>query len=320
MNGYWPSATVEGREVDFLILALLLVSCAVLALVFGLILLYMVRYRAGSRAHRGVPSGKTWGFEISWTAATLAVFFGLFIWGGDLYVRLFQPPADALQLYVVGKQWMWKVEHLGGQREINALHIPVGRPIQLVMTSEDVIHDFSVPAFRIKHDVLPGRYETLWFQVEIPGTFELFCTQLCGVGHYTMTGKVIAMSQPDFEQWLSGGEPTVGRENMAAAGKELFTAHGCSGCHGEGGVGGSPETTGISAPALAGLFGRPVKLQTGATVTADEKFIRDCILTPDKTPVAGYPLIMPSFSGQISEEKVLRLIAYIKSLKSGGRT
>ncbi|HEY8125516.1 MAG TPA: cytochrome c oxidase subunit II [Methylocystis sp.] len=320
MNGYWPSATLEGREVDLLLLALLLVSCAVLALVFGLILLYMVRYRAGSGVHRGARSDQAWRFEIGWTAATLAVFFGLFIWGGDLYVRLFQPPADALQIYVVGKQWMWKVEHQGGQREINALHVPINRPIQLVMTSEDVIHDFSVPAFRIKHDVLPGRYETLWFQIDRTGAFELFCTQLCGVGHYTMTGEVVAMSQPDFEKWLASGAASEGHEDMAAAGKELFTAHGCSGCHGEGGVGGSPETTGVQAPALAGLYGHSVKLQTGATVTADDKFIRDCILTPDKTPVAGYPQIMPSFSGQISEEKVLRLIAYIKSLKSGSRT
>ncbi|MBM3563397.1 MAG: cytochrome c oxidase subunit II [Alphaproteobacteria bacterium] len=320
MNFYVPSATVDGREIDFLILALSLVSCAVLALVFGLILLYMVRYRAESGVYRGAPGRKTWRFEISWTVATLAVFFALFIWGGDLYVRLFQPPADALQIYVVGKQWMWKVEHQGGQHEINALHIPINRPIQLVMTSEDVIHDFSVPAFRIKHDVLPGRYESIWFEAKTPGTFELFCTQLCGVGHYSMTGEVVVMSQPDFENWLSGGAPAGEREDLAAAGKELFTAHGCSGCHGEGGVGGTPATTGVNAPALAGLLGRSVKLQSGATVTADEKFIRDCILTPDKTPIAGYPQIMPSFSGQISEEKVLRLIAYIKSLKSGSRT
>lgn len=320
MNGYMPSATVEGREIDFLILALTLVSCAALALVFALILLYMVRYRAESGVSRGAPGRKTWRFEISWTVATLAVFFVLFIWGGDLYVRLFQPPADALQIYVVGKQWMWKVEHQGGQHEINALHIPVRRPIQLVMTSEDVIHDFSVPAFRIKHDVLPGRYESLWFQVETPGTFALFCTQLCGVGHYSMTGEVVAMSQPEFETWLAGGATPGEREDMAAAGKALFTANGCSGCHGEGGVGGSPATTGVSAPALAGLFGRLVRLQTGATVTADEKFIRDCILTPDKAPIAGYPQIMPSFLGQISEEDLLRLIAYIKSLKSGSRS
>ncbi|MFO1103155.1 MAG: cytochrome c oxidase subunit II [Methylocystis sp.] len=320
MSGYLPSATAEGREIDFLILALALVSCAVLVLVFALIFLYMVRYRAESGAYRGAPGRKTWRFEISWTAATLAVFFVLFIWGGDLYVRLFQPPADALQIYVVGKQWMWKVEHQGGQREINALHIPINRSIQLVMTSEDVIHDFSIPAFRIKHDVLPGRYESLWFQVETPGIFELFCTQLCGVGHYSMTGEVVALTQPEFEAWLSGAAASGERDDMAAAGKALFTAHGCSGCHGEGGVGGSPATTGVSAPALAGLFGRLVKLQTGATVTADEEFLRDCILTPDRTRIAGYPRIMPSFLGQIGEEDVLRLIAYIKSLRSGSRT
>ena len=163
MSFWLPQATTSAPEVDYLIIALLLGSCAILALVFGLILLYMVKYRARSPIDRGALAEKTWRIEIAWTMATLLIFFGLFVWGADLYVRLFQPPPNALKIYVIGKQWMWKVEHPGGQREINALHMPVGRPIQLVMTSEDVIHDFSVPAFRIKHDVLPGRYETLWF-------------------------------------------------------------------------------------------------------------------------------------------------------------
>ena len=282
MNGYLPSATVEGREVDFLILALVLVSCAVLALVFGLILLYVVRYRADSGVYRGAPGRKTWRFEISWTAATLAVFFVLFIWGGDLYVRLFQPPADALQIYVVGKQWMWKVEHQGGQREINALHVPINRPIQLVMTSEDVIHDFSVPAFRIKHDVLPGRYESLWFQVETPGTYHLFCTQLCGVGHYSMSGEVVAMSQPEFETWLAGGTAPGERKIWRPPARRCFRRMAAAAVMAKAAAADRPRRRASARRPWRGCCGRSVKLQTGATVTADEKFIRDCLLTPTK--------------------------------------
>lgn len=315
MNLTLPQATTNAPEVDHLILALALVSCAVLLLVFGLILVYVIRYRAGRHADRGALDQKSWRFEISWTVATLAVFFGLFLWGADLYVRLFQPPAGALQIYVVGKQWMWKVEHQGGQREINSLHLPTGRPIQLLMTSEDVIHDFSVPAFRVKHDVLPGRYETLWFQVEKAGAYHMFCTQLCGAGHASMTGEIVAMSPPDYETWLDQTSAGTGpRESMAAAGKALFARYGCSGCHGEGGVGGKQSGGGVDAPALAGLYGGRVKLDNGATVTADDHYLRACILAPQQQRVAGYPPIMPSFAGQIDEENLLRLIAYIRSL------
>jgi cytochrome c oxidase subunit II len=180
MNVWLPQATTSAPEVDYLIIALVVCPGVILSLVFGLTLLYMVKYRAGSHINRGVVAEKTWRLEIAWTIVTLLIFFGLFVWGADLYVRLFQPPPNALKIYVIAKQWMWKIEHRGGQREINALHLPVGRPIQLVMTSEDVIHDFSVPAFRIKHDVLPGRYETLWFEVARPGTYHLFCTMWHG--------------------------------------------------------------------------------------------------------------------------------------------
>lgn len=316
MNFQLAQATTAGAEVDQLIFALILGSCAILALVYGSIIFYMIRYRAGSPAERGIASEKTWKLEVTWTSATLLVFFGLFVWGADLYVRLFAPPSDALKIYVVAKQWMWKVEHNGGQREINALHVPIGRPIQLVMTSEDVIHDFSVPAFRVKHDVLPGRYETLWFEAQLVGTFRLFCTQLCGTEHAQMIGDVVTMSAPDYQLWLGqndAGASTVGQ------GATLFRKYGCSGCHGGDGAGGPQDHSGVRAPSLIGLYGSPVPLADGALVTADDVYIRDSILMPRKQIVAGYSPIMPSFSGQIGEEDVLKLIAYIKSLAEGRR-
>ena len=202
MKLWLPAASANAAEVDHLIWALLGVSLAVLALVFGLMFRYIVKYRAGSPFDRGAVAQKTWRIETAWTVGTLLVFFGLFVWGADLYVRLFQPPRDALKIYVIAKQWMWKVEHVGGQREINALHIPTGRPIELVMTSEDVIHDFSVPAFRLKHDVLPDRYETLWFTATRPGTYSLYCTQFCGLDHSKMMGEVVVLTPPEFQSWL----------------------------------------------------------------------------------------------------------------------
>jgi cytochrome c oxidase subunit 2 len=311
MSFWLPQATTSAAESDYLIVALVLTSGAILLLVFGLIFRYLIKYRARSNADRGHLIKKTWRLEIAWTTVTLLIFFGLFVWGADLYLRLFRPPPNALQIYVVGKQWMWKVEHEGGQREINALHLPVGRPVQLVMTSEDVIHDFSVPAFRIKRDVLPGRYESLWFEATRPGTYRLFCTQLCGTGHAQMIGEIVAMSKPDYETWLALNS-TVG--TMATEGKILFMRYGCSGCHGGTGAGGRQSVSTVPAPALAGLYGSPVTLVDGEVVIADEGYIRDCILIPEKRRVASYPPLMPTFAGIISEEDVLKLVAYIKSL------
>jgi cytochrome c oxidase subunit 2 len=304
-----PQASANAPEIDYLILALVVLSAAILALVFGLMLLYMVKYRAGSGIDRGALAQKTWRLETGWTAATLLAFFGLFLWGADLYVRLFQPPADALKIYVIGKQWMWKVEYPGGQREINAVHVPLGRPIQLVMTSEDVIHDFSIPVFRIKHDVLPGRYETLWFKAERPGTYQIFCTQLCGNGHADMTGQIVAMPAADYQHWL---EQNGASETLAKAGEVLFMHYGCSGCHGGNGVGGKQSASTVRAPPLAGLYGSPVTLVDGSIVTADDAYIRDCILLPDKARVASYPPVMPSFAGQMSEDDLVKIVEYIK--------
>lgn len=311
MNFWLPQATRGAVEVDLLIVSLIVASCLVLGLVFGLILLYGVRYRAGSAIDRGAVGEKSWRFEMAWTAATLVCFLALFVWGADLYVRLFQPPSDALQISVVAKQWMWKVEHQNGRREINMLHTPTGRPVQLLMTSEDVIHDFSVPAFRIKRDVLPGRYETLWFEATQPGVYNLFCTQLCGQGHAAMIGKVVALAPDDFQKWLESGEPSD--QPQASAGAELYARHGCAGCHGSQG-----EGRGVGAPALANLFGATVTLADGRRLVADDDYLRGAILTPQRLRIARYPPLMPAYAGQLTEEETLRLIGYIKTLQRKG--
>jgi cytochrome c oxidase subunit 2 len=311
MKLWLTAATSTATEVDHLIFALLLLSSAVLALVFGLMLLYMFKYRAGSNIDRGTLAKKTWRVETAWTAATLLAFFGLFLWGARLYLQLFQPPRDALRIYVIGKQFMWKVEHDGGQREIDAIHLPTGIDIQLIMTSEDVIHDFSIPAFRIKHDVLPGRYATLWFRVEKAGTYHLFCTQLCGVDHASMIGQIVAMPKADYQRWLAQSDAG---ESLAAAGKTLFIRYGCSGCHGSNAPGGTQSQSTVRAPSLARLYGGPVTLADGTVVKADDRYIRDCILNPAQQRIASYLPVMPSFAGEISEEDLLKIVAYLKSL------
>ncbi len=303
MKFWLPQASSNAPEVDFLLLALTLMALAVLGLVALLMIRFMFRYRAGSPVDRGAIAKKTWRLESAWTFATLLVFFGLFVWGANLYVRQFQPPADALTVYVVAKQWMWKTEHAGGQREINALHVPVNRPIRLMMTSEDVIHDFSVPAFRIKHDVLPGRYEAMWFRADQPGTYNLFCTQLCGTDHAAMVGQVVVMQGPEYQQWLQRNGTS---DTLVASGQALFIRYGCDGCHGGRGT--------VRAPSLAGLYGSPVPLSDGTTVVADDRYIRDSILMPSSQIVASYAPVMPSFSGVVGEEDLIKLIAYIKSL------
>jgi cytochrome c oxidase subunit II len=307
-----PTASKQAVEVNWLLAGLLLVTGAVLALVFGLMILYMVRYRHDSGLDRGTIAEKTWRFETGWTAVTLLIFFGLFIWGADLYVRLFRPPPDALKIAVIGKQWMWKVEYPGGQREINTIHVPIDRPVELVMSSEDVIHDLAIPAFRVRHDVVPGRTEEIWFTATRPGEYHLFCDQLCGTGHSSMVGAVVAMKAEDYQRWLS--ENGTGM-SLAARGRVLFTQFGCAGCHLAEGRGGNGT---VRAPALDGLYGSPVPLADRSVVIADDQYIRDSILQPERQVVASYAPLMPSFSGVVKEEDLVALIAFIKSLGARG--
>jgi cytochrome c oxidase subunit II len=290
-------------DVDLLFTGLLFASALVLALLFFLLALFCVRYRAGNHIHRAAHEGKSWHWEVSWTAASLVAFLGLFIWGASLFLDAYRTHADELSVFVVAKQWMWKVQHPGGQSEINALHIPVHHPIRLIMASQDVIHSFFIPALRLKHDVVPGRYQDLEIEIDTPGHYHLFCAEYCGTEHSGMTGEVVAMEQTDYAAWLSQQAPS---SSLAQEGGALFRQFGCSGCHGLGSK--------VRAPPLEGLYGKQVALSDGTTEVADDKYLRDAILLPRSQIAAGYAPVMPPFEGKVSEDQLLRLVVYIKSL------
>jgi cytochrome c oxidase subunit II len=229
----------------------------------------------------------------------------MFVWGSSVFFAQQRPPDETINIYVVGKQWMWKFQHLDGQREIDELHVPVGRAVKLIMTSEDVIHDVFVPAFRVKADVLPGRYTSIWFQATKPGRYHLFCAEYCGTRHSGMTGEVIVMEPAEYQAWLSGG---TGEGSLASAGEKLFADLACNTCH-------RPDSQG-RGPVLDGLFGKTVTMQNGENVMFDEAYIRESILTPTAKVAAGFQPIMPTFQGLVSEEQLLQLIEYVKSLQS----
>jgi cytochrome c oxidase subunit 2 len=301
---FWPvRASAYAGQIDFLFGSLLVIAALTSGLVFFLLLFFANKYRHGSSADRSGTTKKTWRFEVAWTAATLLIFVGLAVWGADIYLHLYNPPPGALQIFVVGKQWMWKAQHPGGQREINELHVPVGQDVRLVMASQDVIHSFFIPALRIKQDVVPGRYETMWFRADRVGRYHLFCAEYCGTDHAHMGGWVTVMNPRDFAGWLraQGGEGT-----LAAQGQELFRRYGCSGCHEPGGT--------VRAPRLEGVFGGPVPLSDGSVVVADERYVRDSILDPKAQVAAGYDPVMPTFAGQVSEDDLAKLVAYIESI------
>ena len=313
MNGtpIWPvEASRYAGSVDFLFGSLLLISVLTMGLVVFLLVLFATKYRHGSKAIRDGSTVKTWRFEVAWTAVTLLVFVGLAVWGADLYLRLYNPPPDALQIFVVGKQWMWKAQHPGGQAEINELHVPAGQDIRLVLASQDVIHSFYEPALRIKQDVVPGRYETMWFRADRPGRYHLFCAEYCGTDHAHMGGWVTVMNPREYADWL---RQQGGQETLAMQGQALFRRYGCSGCHEPGGT--------VRAPQLEGVFGSPVPLSDGSVVIANDRYVRDSILNPKAQVAAGYAPVMPTFAGQIGEDDLAKLVAYIESIgpsKPGG--
>jgi cytochrome c oxidase subunit II len=298
-----PAASSIAENVDHLYYFLTAVTLFFTFLIFGLIFYFMVKYRRRSEDEKPPVVKTSTALELTWTAVPTLICAVIFIWSSSLFFQNSRPPKASMEIFVIGKQWMWQLQHPEGPREINELHVPVDVPVKLTMTSQDVIHGFYIPAFRIKKDVLPGRYATIWFQATEVGDYHLFCSQYCGMGHSAMIGTVYVMKDEDYARWLNGQSQG---DSMASAGGKLFTQLGCDTCH-------LADNTGQS-PSLLGLYGHPVKLRDGRTVTADESYIRTAIMDPNSMPLPGYKPVMPSFQGQINERQLLQLITYVKSL------
>jgi cytochrome c oxidase subunit 2 len=289
-------------EVDLFYIALWLMTIGVTTGIVIAIFLFMVKYK---RRHNGEIPEQIEGamiLELTWTVIPLIICIGIFAWGAKIYYQMYSEPKEALEVFVTGKQWMWRAQHPDGQREINTLHVPVGRRVKLTMTSEDVLHSYFIPAFRTKTDVVPGRYTTTWFEATKPGTYHLFCTEYCGTQHSGMIGTVTAMEPGDYQAWLGGGT----NEPPAVVGERLFSSLACNTCHTADGKGRGPK--------LTELYGKQVKLNNGSSVTFDDTYIRESILDPAAKVVENYQVIMPSFRGQVSEEQIGQMIAYLKSI------
>jgi cytochrome c oxidase subunit II len=271
--------------------------------VFG----FSIRYRREKNPVATQIEGSTL-LEATWTIIPLAIFLVTFVWGALLYFRIYDPPANAMNIYVVGKQWMWKAEHPGGQHEINALHVPMGRPVQLTMISQDVFHSFSIPDFRGKREVIPGRYTTMWFNATEPGTYHIFCTQYCGTQHSGMIGEVTVLTPEDYDKWTK--QSTSGM-SLAQNGERLFASMGCNACH--------SGNAAARGPNLAGVYGSKLQLTNGGTVLVNDAYLRDAILNPSQHVTAGFSPIMPTYQGQISEDGLIDLVEYIKNLQTNYR-
>jgi cytochrome c oxidase subunit 2 len=302
-----PEASRIAPDVDAFYFYLIAISVVGLVIVGLIVTVFSIKYRREKNPEATQIEGSTL-LEATWTIIPLALFMIAFVWGALLYFRIYNPPTNAMNIYVVGKQWMWKVEHPGGQHEINSLHIPVNRPVQLTMISQDVFHSFSIPAFRVKREVIPGRYSTVWFEATTPGTYHLFCTQYCGTLHSQMIGQIVVMTPEDYEAWISG---STSGTSLAQNGERLFAALGCNTCHN-----GSPNAHG---PSLANVIGSRVQLSNGSYTSVDDAFVRDSILNPTMHQIAGYAPIMPTYQGQVSEEGLISLVEYIRHLDSNYR-
>jgi cytochrome c oxidase subunit II len=303
---YPDQASNFAPSVDSLMSFLILVSLFFAVAITAAIVIFFFKYHRKSENEIGVPIHGDMRLEVMWIVVPAILSLAMFGWGAVVYVDFRHSPQDTLDIYVIGKQWMWKIQQPNGHREINELHVPVGRDVKLVLASEDVIHDFFVPAFRVKMDVMPGHYNTMWFRPTKAGRYQFFCSQYCGTNHAVMGGWVTVMEPSDYAAWLSGS--TGEDANPVVAGEKLFTEKACSTCHLSNGTG--------RAPSLNGVYGGTVRLADGSSVTADEAYIRESILLSNAKIVAGYQPLMPSFQGQLTEEQILSLTAYIKSLQS----
>ncbi|MFP5205625.1 MAG: cytochrome c oxidase subunit II [Acidobacteriota bacterium] len=302
-----PEASKIAPQMDALFFFMVLVSLVGLTIVILLVLSFSILYNKTRHPHATQIEGSTL-LEATWTIIPLGLFLIMFVWGALLYFRVYTPPANAMNIYVVGKQWMWKVEHPGGQHEINELHVPEGVPVQLTLISQDVFHSFSIPAFRVKREAIPGRYTSVWFEATRPGTYHLFCTQYCGTNHSQMIGHVVVMTPDDYKKWLAG---STSGNSLAQNGERLFASLSCNACHNN-----TPDARG---PNLANVYGSSITLSSGERVRVDDAFLRSAILDPSENVKQGFVPIMPTYQGQISEEGVISLVEYIKHLDSNYR-
>jgi cytochrome c oxidase subunit 2 len=297
------AASAQASQIDYLYWFITTISIIMTGVIFLGVVILAWKYRREANPKATQIEGST-RLELTWSIAPFLIMLVMFAWGAQLFFAAQTPPKDAMEVFVTGKQWMWKIQYPDGGREINELHVPLGRAVKLTMASEDVIHSFSIPAFRVRHDVVPGHYDSLWFTATKPGRYHLFCTEYCGTLHASMGGWVDVMDEKAYANWSSGGG-TQG--TLAEQGEKLFAQNGCSTCH-------LMDQQG-RCPVLKGLYNKPVQLVDGRTVIADDAYIRESILDPNAKIVAGFePNIMPNFKGQITEESVIQLIAYIKSL------
>ena len=285
----------------FFLVALTVFFSTLIAL---LVVVFAVKYHRTHPAQVGAPITGSVPLELMWSIIPFGISMIIFVWSANVFFDIYRPPDEAMQVYAVGKRWMWKFQHIDGQREINELHVPVGRPVKVTMTSEDVIHDLYFPSFRVKADVIPGRYTTLWFNATKAGEYHLFCAEYCGTKHSGMIGRVVVMEPSEYQAWLSGG---AGEMSLAARGQRTFQDLACHTCH-------MADASG-RGPSLERLFGTQVKLADGRSVLADEAYLRESILNPQAKLVAGYQPLMPTFQGLVNEEALLGLIEYIKSLQ-----
>jgi cytochrome c oxidase subunit 2 len=296
-------ASAQAGQIDAIYFFMVAVTAFFALLIGALVVVFAIKFRRRHPDEIGVAIHGSLALELLWTVIPLGIAMVMFAWGAKVFFDLYRPPAGAMEIFIVGKQWMWKAQHADGQREINELHVPLGRPVKLVMGSEDVIHSYYIPAFRVKADVIPGRYNSLWFTATKPGRYHLFCAEYCGTRHSGMIGWVTVMEPADYQAWLSGGPATA---SPVAAGEKLFQDLACSTCHLQNGTG--------RGPVLAGIYGKSIELQGGGTATVDEAYLRESIVNPQAKIVSGFQPIMPTFQGLVTEEQLLQLIAYVRSL------
>jgi cytochrome c oxidase subunit 2 len=304
---YPPEASKIAPEMDALYFFMVLVSMIGMTIVILLVTSFSIMYSKKRHPVAVQIEGSTM-LEATWTIIPLGLFLIMFVWGALIYFRVYTPPANAMNIYVVGKQWMWKAEHPGGQHEINSLHVPTGRAVQLTLISQDVFHSFSIPAFRVKREAIPGRYTTVWFEATTPGTYHLFCTQYCGTDHSHMVGDIVVMTPDDFRKWLAS---STSGASLAQNGERLFASLSCAACHNA-----RPDARG---PSLANVYGAKLTMANGHTTIVDEAFLRDAILNPSQHVTQGYAPIMPTYQGQISEDGVIALVEFLKNLNSDYR-